>query len=97
MNSENRSDGFIFGYRTSGTQKKMSRRGTIQSFTSTSLGTVNLNFFLGASNANGSASARSIFQHRFSFIGETISDIEAGNYHTAVQAFQTTLGRAIEP
>jgi hypothetical protein len=97
MNSQNRSDGFIFGYRVSSTQKKISRRGTIQSFTSPSSALINLNFYLGGTNSNGNAVNLSIFQHRFAFIGETITDTEADAYYTAVQAFQTTLGRAIAP
>jgi hypothetical protein len=97
MDSQNRSDGFIFGYRTSGNQKIFSRRGTVQSFTSNSNGVVNLNMFLGAVNSNGNGTGFSVFQHRFTFIGETITDTEAANYYTAVQAFQTTLGRAVAP
>lgn len=97
MDSQNRSDGFIFGYRGSNSQKKMSRRGTIQSFTELSTGVPNLTMYLGATNQNNNVVARSVFEHRFTFIGESILDTEAANYYTAVQAFQTTLGRAVAP
>jgi hypothetical protein len=97
VDSQNRSDGFIFGYRVSNSQKKISRRGTLQSFTESSTGVPNLNMYLGATNFNNNALSRSVFQHRFTFIGETISDTQAANYYTAVQAFQTTLGRAVAP
>jgi hypothetical protein len=57
----------------------------------------NLNAYLntnnqgtGQNNFNGSRSA-------FASIGDGLTDTQASNFYTAVQAFQTTLGRAIAP
>ena len=57
----------------------------------------NGSIYLGAINWYGLLTAGwySSRQCAFSFIGENLSDTEAANLATAVQAFQTTLGRQI--
>lgn len=85
--------GFLFGYRTSGTQKKISRRGSIFTLNENSNGINSFSVYLAASNLSGNPNAYSNYQHRFSFIGDGLTDTEAANLHTTVQAFQTTLGR----
>lgn len=55
----------------------------------------NNNIFLGAFNNNGSASLFSNRQCAFASIGDGLTDTEASNLYTAVQAFQTTLSRQV--
>jgi len=54
------------------------------------------NYFIGARNANGTAALFSNSKSiAFLFIGDSLTDTDATNYNTAVQAFQTTLGRQV--
>lgn len=53
------------------------------------------NVFLLASNVTGAANYFSGRQSAFASIGDGLSDTEAANFYTAVQTFQTTLGRSI--
>jgi hypothetical protein len=54
------------------------------------------NFYFGARNENNITQASyNPYQHAFSFIGDGLTDTEASNLYTRVQAFQTTLNRAI--
>jgi hypothetical protein len=87
--------GFLFGTRLLSNQKKGSIRGTITASTANSNALNSLSIYLGAQNFNGNASLFSPFQHRLSFVGRGLTDTEAANFHTAVQTFQTTLGRQI--
>lgn len=62
----------------------------------TSYGLSNYKIFLGAYNQNGtSASVWSNRQQAFASIGEGLTDTEASNCYTAVQAFQTSLSRNV--
>jgi hypothetical protein len=87
--------GFLFGTRLAAGQKKGSIRGTLTAVSATSNALSTFSIYLGAQNFNGTASIFSPFQHRLSFIGRGLTDTEAANFHTAVQTFQTTLGRQI--
>jgi hypothetical protein len=60
---------------------------------STSL--TNLNYYLGALNNNGVSAFYSTKQCAFATIGTGLTDGEASALYTAVQTFQTTLGRSI--
>ena len=51
--------------------------------------------YLGALNLNNVDIAYSSKELAFASIGDGLTDTEAANYYTAVQAFQTTLGRSI--
>jgi len=56
----------------------------------------NLSYVLLASNSGpGNIADLSIANLAFASIGDGLTDTEAANFHTAVQAFQTTLGRSI--
>lgn len=85
--------GFLFGSRLLSTQKVGSIRGTLTTRVESSIGIGLVSVFLGASNASGTPTLYSLFQHRLSFIGLGLTNTEAANLQTAVQAFQTTLGR----
>jgi hypothetical protein len=54
--------------------------------------------FIGADNAAGGAGISSYSNRNYAFasLGDGLSDTEAANFYTAVQAFQTTLGRSID-
>jgi hypothetical protein len=95
--SDNRSDQFVFVSRTTSPSFIISKRGTLVNVSKATIGTVNFNIFFGASNNSGTSAFFSPFQHRFTFIGEGLNTTECNNYYTAVQAFQTTLGRAVAP
>ena len=58
-------------------------------------GSPNYNFYIGAWNNNGTAAFFSTIQLAFVFIGDRITDTQASNFYTAVQAFQTTLSRQV--
>ena len=54
------------------------------------------NYFIGARNANGTAALFSNSKSiAFLFIGDSLTETDATNYNTAVNAFQTTVGRQI--
>lgn len=91
--------GFFVTNRTSNTVlnswKNGSKQGTA-SYTSTdNITTVNRNYFLGAINLGGVADQFSDREYVFASIGDGLTDTEAANFYTAVQRFQTTLGRQV--
>ena len=85
--------GFLFGSRLLSNQKKGSIRGTITAATANSNAPNSFSIYLGSQNFGGVASLFSTYQHRFSFVGRGFTDAESANFYTAVQTFQTTLGR----
>jgi hypothetical protein len=54
-----------------------------------------LNFYLGARNNAGVATFYSVHQLAFAFLGDGLTDTDAANFYTAVQAYQTTLSRQV--
>jgi hypothetical protein len=55
------------------------------------------NVFLLASNVGGSANYFSARQCAFASIGDGLTDTDSSNLYTAVQAFNTSLGRSVGP
>ena len=55
----------------------------------------NFNCYLGALNNQGVTTNYSTKECAFASIGQGLTDTEAANFYTAVQAFQTTLGRNV--
>jgi hypothetical protein len=53
------------------------------------------NLYLGAWNENGTAAKFSDRQCAFASIGDGLTDTQASDFYTAVQAFQTTLSRNV--
>lgn len=94
--SSNDSRGFWNGF-VDTTNQRLFKNG-IQAV-STSIPVNNLpsfSLYLGANNGGGAASLFSNKQFAFASMGGTkITTTEAANYYTAVQAFQTTLGRQV--
>ena len=62
---------------------------------STSTNDINFNIYLGARNTDGTATDFSPRQNAFASVGDGLTDTQASNFYTAVQAFQTTLGRQV--
>ena len=58
-------------------------------------GNPNLKIYLGAYNNGGIAAGNSIKECAFASIGDGLTDTDAANFYTAVQAYQTTLSRNI--
>jgi hypothetical protein len=53
------------------------------------------NILLGALGSNGNVALYSTRQNAFASIGDGLTDTQASNFYTAVQAFQTTLSRNV--
>lgn len=89
--------GFFIGSRTASNLIKGYKNNTTLA-TDTTSGTntlPNFNLYLGAANNAGSAANYSILENSFASIGDGLTDTQASNLYTAVQAFQTTLARQI--
>ena len=94
--SPSRNDGLFTATRIESGSFKVFRNSTAyrnSSTTSTSLSTTN--FYVGARNTNNSATQYSALQCAFASIGDGLTDTEAANLYTAVQAYQTTLSRNV--
>jgi hypothetical protein len=91
------SQGLYIGTSTSSTSAKLYKNGTsIASSTTAQTRTMfNLNVFVGSSNLNGTAFYFSSKQNAFTSIGDGLTDTEAANLYTRVQAYQTALNRQI--
>lgn len=93
--------GFYQSSRTSSTSIKVFKNNTTlatNTNTNTSIGQPNFPLYIGASNFSGSIANN--FSNRecaFASIGDGLTDTQASNFYTAVQAFQTTLSRQIAP
>jgi hypothetical protein len=91
------SDGRVFAIanRKSSTQVGIVINGTNTNYTNNSGSLPNLNVFLLALNYLGNPTDYSIKECAFASIGDGLTDTEASNFYTAVQAFQTTLSRNV--
>ena len=70
---------------------------TLGSFTNAANGRPTVSLFLAESNNNGlpNGGLYSNKQYAFASIGDGLTDTDAGNFYTAVQAFNTTLARQV--
>jgi hypothetical protein len=100
-NSWNDTKGFWLATRTSSTVHKAIRNGTVL-VTNTTTNTHNIsglpgNIFIGANSKqdNTAFGEYDSTTKSFAFIGDGLTDTEAANLYTAVQKFQTTLGRQV--
>lgn len=88
--------GFFTGSRTASNIIKTFRNGSlIINGTAASNTTSTRDYYIGASNFIGTASFFSSKECAFSSIGDGLTDTEAANLYTAVQAFNTTQGRQV--
>jgi hypothetical protein len=86
--------GFFLGSRTASNIIRTFRNGVqIISGTAPSNSTSNIDFYIGAANSNNSPIYYSNRQCAFASIGDGLTNTEAANFYTAVQAYNTTLGR----
>ena len=56
---------------------------------------LNFNMYFGARNKAGTADLFTTRTFSFAHIGDSLTDTQASNFYTAVQAFQTTLSRQV--
>jgi hypothetical protein len=92
--SSTNSQGFFIGSRITSTIQKLYRNNTtLINATAATTTKVNRNIYVGASN--GPSIDYSSTQNAFASIGDGLTDTEASNFYTAVQAFQTTLSRQV--
>ena len=94
------SNGFFQGNRIISSTTKLYKNGiSIQTLTAASNATTTFPISIGAVN-NIDTGAKTFYSNKecaFSSIGDGLTDTEAANFYTAVQAYQTTLGRSIGP
>jgi hypothetical protein len=93
------SQGFFVDSRTTSTNHKAWKSNTQIGSTDTNLNTLNTSsinntVYIGARNI-GTPDLYTTRQCAFSSIGDGLTDTQASNFYTAVQAFQTTLGRQV--
>ena len=91
-----RTDGFILSFRSGTTSGKFKRNNVdkitaLPTFTSYQ----NNSYFFGARNQGGTAALFNQQELAFASIGDSLTDTEASNFYTAVQAYQTTLSRNV--
>jgi hypothetical protein len=89
--------GFFMANRQSSTTIKTLRNTTVNTITSNSV-TSTLNTYkvvVCGLNLNGTISQFTTREYAFVSMGDGLTDTEASNFYTAVQAFQTTLSRNV--
>ena len=88
--------GFYNGSRTAGNVIKLFKNGTaIINGTAVTQAISSVSFYISASNNNGTTQYYDNKQCAFASIGDGLTNTEAANFYTAVQNFQTTLGRQV--
>ena len=91
-------NGLLIANRPSSTTEKYYHKGTlVDTLTISSTGTISANVYIGGYNNTAVPTSReySSKQSAFASIGDGLTDTEAANFYTAVQAFQTSLSRNI--
>lgn len=91
-------NGFLIANRPNSTTEKYYHKGSlIDTITTSSTGTISANIYIGGYNNTAVPTSReySSKQCAFASIGSGLTDTEAANFYTAVQTFQTALGRSI--
>jgi len=91
------STGYVISTRSSSNSHKIFRNNTqIASTNNATNGNYpTINYYLGAGNQNGIPGTYDSNEHAFASLGDGLTDTEAANFYTAVQTFQTTLGRQV--
>lgn len=86
--------GFLNGVYRNGTERLFRNGSLIKSNTITNTASTSTrSYYLASYNNNGTAAQFINNEFRFASIGDGLTDTEAANLYTAVQAYQTTLGR----
>lgn len=90
------SRGFWTGATNGGSTQKLYKNGvSVATGTASAGGFANNNLYIGAGNANGTASFFTDKQYAFASIGNGLTDTDATNLYNLTQALQTTLGRQV--
>ena len=90
------SRGLFLNSRTANNLYKAYKNGSLQSNSTVFTGAnINFNMYLGARNVANTPTFYTTKQCAFASIGDGLTDAEAANLYTAVQAFQTTLSRQV--
>jgi hypothetical protein len=87
--------GFLLGSRVNSTEEKYFTNNVSQTRSAISTILNNQNVYIGCYNQNGNPTFFSQKQTAFNSIGDGLTDVQASNFYTAVQAFQTTLSRQV--
>jgi hypothetical protein len=88
--------GFKMFNRVDSSNVRVFNNGTfLQSYARTSTTLNNLSLYVGAYHRDDSTTLSNDLECAFSSIGDGLTDTEASNFYTAVQAFQTTLSRNV--
>lgn len=97
--SNTNSQGFYITSRTANNVYKVfktgSQLGSTNTNTSSDFSTLTQSMFIGALQESSVAAYNSNRQCAFASIGDGLTDAEASNFYTAVQAYQTTLSRNV--
>jgi hypothetical protein len=91
-------NGLLIANRTNSTTEKYYHKGTlVDTLTVSSTGTISAEIYIGGYNNTVVPTSReySSKQSAFASIGDGLTDTEAANFYTAVQAFQVALSRNI--
>ena len=86
---------FTINRTATNSQKLYSNNTTIGTSTFTISNIPNVKFYLGARNDNGVTTSYNSYECAFASIGDGLTDTEAANLYSAVQAYQTTLNRNV--
>lgn len=91
------STGFYLASRRSSTDMEIYKNGSsVATQTGSNGGSLpNLNIFIGCVNYNASPTERNPYNYAFITVGTGLTDTEAADYYTHVQAFQTALSRNV--
>lgn len=90
------STGMFIGSRTASNILKSYKNSTLlQTFTTSSNEMSNISLTIGAMNRSTTPDYYSNREYAFVSIGDGLTDAEASSFYTAVQTFQTTLGRQV--
>lgn len=88
--------GFFITNRNSATNSTGYKNGVnVINTVQTSTGLANFSLLIGAVNQFGTPASYASRQYALASVGDGLTDIESANFYTAVQAFQTTLGRQV--
>lgn len=88
--------GLLIANRNSSTQEKYFHKGVlIDTINANSTSMNNVKIFIGCYSNNDNPQEYSTKQCAFASIGDGLTDTDASNLYTAVQTYQTTLGRSI--
>ena len=88
--------GHYINNRILSTTQKLFKNGTaIHTSSVSSVANINLNIFLGAFNFDGTPLVFTNRECAFAHFSDGLTDTQASDFYTTVQAFQTTLGRQV--